>query len=165
MLQIVINDLQGIDNQIAKDLLSIFKGEQPKVEEGFYESTIFGSQVGYNSAMSYINGNIIGSVNKKIVETPLVFVRGNCTGIWSSSIGQGVAFGFTMVDYVSKKPLIVCTITKNADKFDYKSITWNKETSAYVDSINSSVDCTNINELLEFVSEKINLDIDKFLTK
>ena len=165
MLQIAINNLEAIDNQIAKDLLSVFKGEQSKVEEGFYESTIFTSQAGYNSTMAIFNSKMISSVNRKLVETPLVFVRGNCTGVWSSSIGQGVAFGFTLVDYVTKKPLIVCTITKNADKFDYKSITWDKETGAYIDGISSSKKCNDTNELLKFVSEKINLDIDKFLTK
>jgi hypothetical protein len=165
MLQIVINNLEGVDNKIAKDLLSVFKSEQSKVEEGFYESTIFGSQAEYSSTMSIFNSKMISSVNRKLVETPLVFVRGNCTGVWSSSIGQGVAFGFTLVDYVTKKPLIVCTITKNADKFDYKSITWDKETSVYIDGIISSKKCKDTNELLQMVTEKMNLDIDKFLLK
>lgn len=165
MIAKVIEQLEKIEDATAQKLVAIFKGTQAKVAEGFYDKTVFGSQAGYTSNAGYLNSQMVGSVQKALVETPLVFTRGKEQPIFCSYPSQGIAFGFTLVDYRSSKPLVVATIDLVGKKYEYKSIKFDKDSNTYVASEFSSVSCSDIKALLAMVLENLNNDVNKWIDK
>jgi len=165
MIAKVIEQLEKIEDATAQKLVSIFKGTQPTVAQTVYSKSVFKSQQEYTSQSQYLNGQLVGSVHKKLVETPLVFTRGKEQPIFCSYPSQGIAFGFTLVDYRSSKPLVVAVIDLVSKKYEYKSIKLDKDTDKYVESEFSSVDCADVKALLDMVTENLNNDVDKWIDK
>jgi len=165
MIGIVLEKLSKIEDPTADKLLSIFKGTQTEVEESFYATTVFESQEKYQSLTGWLNGQVVGDVHKKIVETPLVFIRGKEQPVFCSTKNQGIAFGFTMVDYRNSTPLVIATVDMVSGKYEYKSTKLDKDTNKYVASEFSSVDCTNLKALVDMVLENLNNDVDKWIDK
>lgn len=165
MLNKVIENLKNIENQTSQKLVDIFTNKQEVVNESFYSSTIFGSQENYTKNEGFLNGQIIGPFQKKMVETPLVFIRAKQQPVFCSGLNQGIDFGFTMVDYRTSKPLVVVTVTYGNSEFKYESIMFDTETSTYTQSETATKTCTDINELISFVLENTEKDINKWINK
>lgn len=165
MIAKVIAELEKIEDATAQKLVAIFKGTQAKVEDGLYATTVFKSQEGYTSNTGYLNSQMVGSVQKALVETPLVFTRGKEQPIFCSFKGQGIAFGFTLVDYRSSKPLVVATIDLVGKKYEYKSIKFDKDLNSYTESEFSSVSCSDVKALLTMVLENLSNDVNKWIDK
>jgi hypothetical protein len=165
MISIVLTNLEQIKDPTSDKLLSILEGKQEEVTESFYTETVFESQEKYQSLSGWLNGQVVGTVHKKMVETPLVFIRAKQQPVFTSAKNQGIAFGFTMVDYRSSKPLVVSTVEKNGDKYEYKSIIFDKETNKYTESEFSSVSCSDLKSLVDMVLESLNNDVDKWINK
>lgn len=165
MISIVLTNLEQIKDPTSDKLLSILEGKQEEVSESFYTETVFESQEKYQSLSGWLNGQIVGAVQKKMVETPLVFIRAKQQPVFTSAKNQGIAFGFTMVDYRSSKPLVVVTVEKNGTKYEYKSIFFDKETSKYAESEFSSVSCADLKALVDMVLENLNTDVDKWINQ
>ena len=165
MISKVISQLKTIDNPTAKKVLSIFEGTQPKCPPQFYSKTIFESQEQYNSMKGYLNSQIVGSVSRKMIETPLVFIRAKEQPVFCSTPEQGIAFGFTIVDYRSSNILVIVVIDKLSDKYEYKSIMFDKTSNSYIDSEESVNSCADVKELLDKIIENLNSDVDKWINK
>lgn len=165
MISRVIADLQRIEDTTAEKLVAIFSGTETKVEDSFYASTVFESQEKYNELKGYISGQVVGSVSKKMIETPLVFVRGKEQPVFCSYPTQGIAFGFTLVDYRSSKPLVVATVDNVGAEYEYKSVKWDSVTNTYTESEFSSMVCEDFKTLIDMVLENLNNDVDKWKNK
>jgi hypothetical protein len=165
MIQKVINSIEKIDNNVAKDLLAIFNNTQPNVDEAYYTSTVFKTQEKYRSYNGILNGVVVGSVQKQMVETPLVFIRAKQQPVFCSEKNQGISFGFTMVDYRSSFPLVIVMVTKVDKNYEYKSIMFDKESNTFIDSETSIKACKTIDDLLNHVSKYTIKDVAKWINK
>jgi hypothetical protein len=165
MISTVLNNLSKIDNEVASKLLDIFYGKQEKVEDGFYESTVFLSESNYDKMKNSINGSIVGSVHKKIVETPLVFIRSKENPVFCSQKEQGIALGFTLVNYTNNLPLVIAIVDKDGAKYKYKSIMYDVDTKTYIDSITSSKSCSDFEKLIKHINENLEKDVNKWYKK
>lgn len=165
MLNKVIEGLKGIDSPVSKKLFDIFTKNQSVVGDDFYSSTIFKEEGNYNKNKTMISGKIFGTFQKKIVETPLVFIRGKELPIFFSADDQGIDFGFTMVDYITSKPLLVVTLLFDKLGVKYESIMFDVKTSTYISSTVVNKVCDDINDLVSFIIENANNDIDKWVSK
>jgi hypothetical protein len=165
MIATVLEKLAKIEDPTAHKLLSILNGKEAEVKDSFYSKTVFESQEKYQSLTGWLNGQVIGSVHKKMVETPLVFIRAKQQPVFTSSKNQGIAFGFTMVDYRSSTPLVIVTVDIVSGKYEYKSTKLDNESNKYVESEFSSVDCSDLKALVDMVLENLNNDVDKWINK
>lgn len=166
MIQSIIEQLNKIENPISEKLVAINKNIQSEVGSNYYATTVFETYEKYAFEMQSFTMKLVGSNSKKLVETPLIFVRGgNTKPVWSSTKNQGIAFGATLVDYVSKQPLIVFVIDKDGENYSYKSIIFDITTKTYVTGESKNSSCSSINDLIDFAMLNANLDIDKFYKK
>jgi hypothetical protein len=165
MISIVLNNLSKIENEVASKLLDIFYGKQEKVEDGFYESTVFGSESNYDKLKNSMNGLVVGSVHKKIVETPLVFIRAKENPVFCSQKEQGIAFGFTLVNYKNNYPLLLVVVDKDGSKYKYKSMKYDVETNTFVDSISQSKSCADFDKLMKHVLDNLEEDVKQWINK
>ena len=166
MIQLVLEQLKKIDNPNVEKLLNIFSNKLPKVNSNYYNDTIFGSQENFDKTKPNFNVKIPGITNLKIWESPLTYLRGGNVGqVFFAGKNQGVAFGFVLVHYITKQPLLIVNVDKDNTQSKYLSTRYDDQTKTYVESINENCDCTNTNELFDFVILQLNKDIDKFIQK
>lgn len=159
MIQAVVTNLKKMENPISDKLLSIFDNTQTKVDSSFYTSTIFQSWMKYRDVMDSSCSDVEARLSKTVWNTPLSFVRGNCTTIFYSTDNQGVDFGITMVDYRTKKPLIVITVEKKSD-YQMKSLCFEK--GQYVEKT-TNVNPSNTKDLYESFFNELSSLVNKFL--
>jgi hypothetical protein len=165
MISKVIEEISKIENATAEKLIAIFQNKQEEVAEDFYASTVFESEENYKRLKGYLNGKVVGSVQRKIIETPLVFIRSKEQPVFCSADKQGIAFGFTMVDYRSSKPLVIAVIDKVDENYEYKSIMYDKESNTYIDSESISGSCAELEALITMFVDAVNKDADKWIGK
>ncbi len=130
-----------------------------------YLDSVASTQENYNNYKGVLNGAIVGTVHKKMVETPLTFIRAKEQPVFCSGKDQGTSFGFTLVDYRSSTPLVIAVIRKSENGYLYSSIMLDKESNSYITSENLVKDCDSIKALTDYVSESVNLDVDKWINK
>jgi len=165
MITKVITSLEKIDNGVAKKLLAIFTNNLEKVDSSYYANSLFENQENYKKLSEQLTGKILESVHRKLVETPLAFTRGKERPVFFAGVDQGVDFGLTLVDYRSSKPLVIITLEFKDSKYYYKSIIFNKESGEYTTSISKNKSCTEFNQLVNFVLEHLNTDVDFWVDK
>jgi hypothetical protein len=165
MIAKVITSLGKIENTVSQKLLSIFTNKLEKVEQSYYSNSLFENQENYIKLSNQLNGRIVGSVHRKIVETPLVFIRGKENPVFFAGKDQGIDFGFTMVDYRTSQPLLIVNVEFKDSKFYYKSIIFNKESGQYITSLSKNKNCNDFNTLVDFVLEHLNTDVDFWIDK
>ena len=160
MIAIVLEQLKSIKNPISDNLLSIFEGTQEKVSDGYYSSTVFQTKEKYRNDMSLCNSKIVGVFNKTIIETPLIFIKSNFPCIFSSRENQGISFGVTMIDYVSKKPYIVAVVNKSSS-YVFKALVYDLKTKTYKET-SSEFNCENVDELFNNFQSNLSTLINEF---
>jgi len=166
MIAIVLKTLTEINNPISDKLVNIFENKQDSVSDDFYATTVFENQGKYTLETSVFSGQMFGYFNKPIVDTPLAFVRGNFPYVFPSCKNQGVAFGLTMVDYISKKPYIVIVADKTTmDKtYSLKTLVYDLKTKSYEETSVNLI-CENLTELLDVFKYTLENIINNFITK
>lgn len=148
-------------NEVVQEILSILKGSGTTVD---YSTTVFGSN--YTEYKLNVEDNI-GSIlyegtKKKIWESSLIVEPSTNDMFYKSEKNKGVNFGWVMLNYISKKPVLCTVVEFDGGTYTYKSATFDKETNSFVNSQNESITTTKSKELADFMVEKFNLDLDKY---
>jgi len=161
---ITINLLRNYEsNQTVKNFLDIYDGKNADVQPNYYEGTVFESQEKYRLQMSMISGYAYGSMNMKLVNNILLFLRGNETKVTGSRKDKGDSFGVVMLDYISSFPMLCVTVTNSGNNnYTYKSVTYDKATDTFIESQTSSSSVSEVQSLRDFFMLKLNIDVDKF---
>jgi len=157
-MKAIIN-LKAEDHAVISKLIDINEGKTSSVD---YSTTIFESLKSYNQTMNTIDGNIIGSQIKNLVETPLVAERGNQTKAYFSQPDKGVGFGYIFIDYIKKNPLLVLVVAKEGDDYKYSSCGFNKQTASWEDKKSVTTSASSVKELTDFVIINLSEDITSF---
>jgi hypothetical protein len=153
---------ERINNPILDSLLEMRAGSRPTVAEGFYESTVFGSERTYNNSLKQIENKVLDSNRRKMVNTPLV-VSPQPKAIYNCESNQGVAIGFYYVDYRTHLPLLCVMCDVSAGGYTYKSTYYDVKEEAWKDGRNVEQSLASVNELIQFCSTNIGLDMDVFV--
>lgn len=164
MIQIVIGNLKNIKNPTSDKLVSIFNGTQETVAEDYYATTVFETQKKYDTIMSVFDGKACGLCNHSLVETPLIFVHSKFPCVLPSKQGQGIAFGVTLIDYISKTPYIVIVCNKSGAKYELKTLAYDLKTKTYKEG-SSTKSCDSTDKVFEFFQSSLSELINKFKTK
>jgi hypothetical protein len=162
MIGPAITNLTAINNPLAENLLALLNNTLPAVEESFYESTIFGSKSEYTKQVFQIKNAFVANFGKNLVETPLTFVRGNIGAVWSAVPGKGILTGVMLFHYITKQPLFLATVDQESAAYKYESAKYNRDTMEFDSLTSESHAATSIEELVEFISEKVSTDILTF---
>lgn len=146
MLTLVINQVSKLKNKEADDFLEVCNNSGAEVEDAYYTETVFESREKYALHISRIKSNVAGAIKKSMIETPLAFVRGSRLGELNSSFpGKGIKLAYTLIDYRSKKPLIIASIDKVGSAYVYSAQVFEKETNSYRADI-TNLTCESIQE-------------------
>jgi hypothetical protein len=151
--------LKAEDHAVISNLINIYEGKTSSVD---YSTTIFESLKTYNKTMNSIEGNIIGSQIKNLVNTRLVAERGNENKTYFSHPDKGVGFGYIFIDYIKKNPLLVLVVDKDGSDYKYSSCGYDKESASWIDKTTTTINASNIKELLDAVIEKLSEDVLSF---
>jgi len=162
MIQIILKELQEINTERSNKLLSIFNNTQSEVEESFYATTIFESFPKYISTLNIFSSQVEGELQRRLVETPLSFIRGKETAIFKSSPKQGIDFGGVLFHYVTKKPLIIFTVTKSSTGYVYNSSLYKEEENAYVDRISVNLTKTSLDKFYKSFFKALSEDVSNW---
>jgi hypothetical protein len=160
-----IKNLKETENPIAKTLLAILENTLPLVEDSFYESTIYGSKADYNKNVFQVKQAFMSNFGKQLVNTPLTFVRDNNGAVWSATAGQGIVTGVMLFHYVTKQPLFLATIDKDADGYKYESAKYNEKTKTFDSLTSKNKAAASIKELSDFLKDSVGKDIATFITQ
>ena len=139
MIGIVVNKLEQLQdsNVIAKELVTTYKGKR-KVEVD-YTKTPYGSFRNYIKNMLIFNGWLKGEFKKDLLDTNLIFIKTNQPVNFMSREDQGVGFGWTLVDYVTKRPIIMNYTDFLNDENVYQKSLLDLRTGEYVNSAKTLV--------------------------
>jgi hypothetical protein len=149
-------------NQVVEKSVQIAKSDLDNVDESYYATTVFNSRNEFQKSMKSFDNFIFGSIRRKIHESPLIPDRGATRRVLFPRRQQGVAFTFYLNDYRTNRPLLTVVVDKNEEGYYYNSAVYDAETKDYVDRTQASIAAQNTSELLQFVTEKLNQDIDEF---
>ena len=133
MLGIVVNNLREIQvaNATAKKVVDTFEGKKPTNNQ--YAQTPFGNYRNYSKKMALYNGWLRGKFKEDLIKTDLIFARTNQPVNFASKLDQGVGFGWTLVNYVTKRPVIINYTDYENGKTTLKSSLLNLNTGVYED--------------------------------
>jgi hypothetical protein len=149
-------------NEVVEKSLQIAKSDLDNVDDNYYAETVFGSRIEFEKSMKSFDNFIFGSIRRKIHETPLIPDRGATKKVLFPRRTKGVAFTFYLNDYKTNKPLLAVVVDKTESGYSYNSAVYDTQTKDYTDRTQALSTATTTNELLEFVVEKLNADIDDF---
>ena len=157
MLQIVIKNLSNLrTNDVASDLVKTFEGKRPTYSD--YDKTPYRSFRNYQKKMALFNGWLKGKFQKDLVDTNLIFTRTNLPVNFASKEDQGVGFGWTLIDYITKRPIIIDYTDFVNDQNVFKSSKLNLQTGLYDDSsmvLSSNDPLVFGNEIMQVVKSQI----------
>jgi len=149
-------------NEVVEKSLQIAKSDLDNVDDNYYAETVFGSRIEFEKSMKSFDNFIFGSIRRKIHETPLIPDRGATKKVLFPKRTKGVAFTFYLNDYKTNKPLLAVVVDKAESGYSYNSAVFDAQTKDYVNRTQASIAAENPNELLQFVTAKLNEDIDEF---
>ncbi len=158
----LISLIKEIDNSLIKKLVQISEGTTDTVDNEYYSSTVFGTYKEYKSSMEVYENVLIGSTIKKVWNSVLIFEKGNDRKLYSCSENKGIAFGWVMIDYRTRVPLVCIVVDKDGSKYSYNSVTYDAKSKAYISSVSDSIKPKDTKTLLDFISASFNKDLDKF---
>lgn len=153
--------IQKDKNEVVQEILSIFKGSGTTVD---YSTTVFGSNyVEYKLSVENNIGSILyESTKNKIWDTSLIVEPSTNDMFYKSEKDKGVNFGWIMLNYITKIPVLCTVVEFDGGTYTYKSATFDKESKSFVNSQNGSITTTKSKELADFMVEKFNLDLEKY---
>lgn len=157
----IINQLEKINDANTKKLASLIKGELPKVDASYYQSTVFSNEKEYDMRADYFDCQIVGKYQPKLWNNSLIFIPGNDEKVVASKKEQGIGMGVVLLDYISKEVQVAATIDKDGEDYSYTSTTYNKSTKSF-ETISEKSSCSDFKSLLSFFSTKLGEDIAKF---
>lgn len=150
-------------NAAIVSLLKINDSTADDVTNEYYKATVFDTFEKYQRMIPILENKIIGSQQQAMVNTSLITERGNQSKIYNSNKNKGIGFGFILIDYITKQPLLVVVIDKGADKaYSYKSAAFNKKLNDWEDSLTITKNAETTDELISFCIEQFKADVEKF---
>jgi hypothetical protein len=154
--------LPKTDNATFKKSVAIEENDLPTVDDSYYATTVFETFKGFETNIPRFERYILGSIRKSLVETPLMPERGNGRKAFYANKNKGVSWGFRLVDYRSNNPLLTVVVDKVGTQYSYSSVIYNPSTKQFEDSQSATNTASDKNALLNFVQEKLILDVAKF---
>jgi hypothetical protein len=154
--------LPTTDNATFQKSVAIEANDLDTVDDAFYASTVFETFKGFQTNIPRFERYLLGSLRKRLVETPLMPERGNSRKAFYANKNKGVAWGLRLVDYRTNNPLLTVVVDKDGANYSYKSVIYNGATKEFEDSQSATQSLSDKNALLAFVQEKLTLDVAKF---
>lgn len=148
-----IDKIKNVDNTVIKSLVAINDGTSASVD---YASTIFGSFEGFQNAQNSIEGALLGSQQKALVNTPLIPEQGNDSKLYAATKDHGVGFGLIFIDYKTKDPKLVVVV----DGSSYSSASLQKDGS--FKNRTASLTFASVNELISAAVAELSTDVNAF---
>jgi len=156
MLAIVISNLERVNNDISKEVVDTYFGKKSTRKD--YQNTIYRDFTTYIKKMSMFNGWLKGRFQKDLADTNLIFTKTNQPVNFSSKQDQGIGFGFTLVDYVTKRPMIINYVD---DQNKLKTSIFNKTTGEYVNT-EKTIQAATPDELGNKIMDEVKTQINSF---